>query len=203
MYSWTDWVCSRLGLDWVLNRLFAKPRPETSYNVDKKPWHVYARVGWVFVTCPDNSWKTFLIWRLWIGCFSHRRTELVHDLACLVPFGTADLDRSCRACQQNKEDAFALIRHHHQRHPSFSYCLNIMDDTFQFIIESPQHSQGHKKRPRLVTSCDNWYACTRFSPPFSKPFFQQSSQEDQVSTTFSWNKMWSLQSCQNSLSVPG
>ncbi|KAF7315257.1 Zn(2)-C6 fungal-type domain-containing protein [Mycena indigotica] len=30
-----------------------------------------------------------------------------------------------------------------------------MDDGFQFIIESPQHSQGHKKRPRLVTSCDN------------------------------------------------
>ncbi|KAF8995469.1 hypothetical protein BDQ17DRAFT_1392227 [Cyathus striatus] len=30
-----------------------------------------------------------------------------------------------------------------------------MEDSFQFIIESPQHSQGHKKRPRLVTSCDN------------------------------------------------
>ncbi|PPQ98406.1 hypothetical protein CVT24_004085 [Panaeolus cyanescens] len=30
-----------------------------------------------------------------------------------------------------------------------------MDDTFQFIIESPQHATGHKKRPRLVTSCDN------------------------------------------------
>jgi len=30
-----------------------------------------------------------------------------------------------------------------------------MDDSFQFIIESPQNSQGHKKRPRLVTSCDN------------------------------------------------
>ncbi|KAG8213557.1 hypothetical protein J3R82DRAFT_10210 [Butyriboletus roseoflavus] len=26
---------------------------------------------------------------------------------------------------------------------------------FQFIIESPQESQSHKKRPRLVTSCDN------------------------------------------------
>lgn len=33
-----------------------------------------------------------------------------------------------------------------------------MDESFQFIIESPQHTQGHKKRPRLVTSCDNWYA---------------------------------------------
>lgn len=30
-----------------------------------------------------------------------------------------------------------------------------MDDSFQFIIESPQNNQGHKKRPRLVTSCDN------------------------------------------------
>lgn len=30
-----------------------------------------------------------------------------------------------------------------------------MDDSLQFIIESPQNAQGHKKRPRLVTSCDN------------------------------------------------
>ncbi|KAG7090944.1 hypothetical protein E1B28_010016 [Marasmius oreades] len=30
-----------------------------------------------------------------------------------------------------------------------------MEDSFQFIIESPQHATGHKKRPRLVTSCDN------------------------------------------------
>ncbi|KAI5890412.1 uncharacterized protein SCHCODRAFT_02631776 [Schizophyllum commune H4-8] len=30
-----------------------------------------------------------------------------------------------------------------------------MEDAFQFIIESPQTTTGHKKRPRLVTSCDN------------------------------------------------
>jgi hypothetical protein len=30
-------------------------------------------------------------------------------------------------------------------------------DGFQFILESPQATQSHKKRPRLVTSCDNWY----------------------------------------------
>ena len=42
-----------------------------------------------------------------------------------------------------------------------------MDD-FQFIIESPQHNQGHKKRPRLVTSCDNWYApYIHQIPPYS------------------------------------
>jgi len=29
-----------------------------------------------------------------------------------------------------------------------------MDD-FQFVFESPQAAQNHKKRPRLVTSCDN------------------------------------------------
>ncbi|KIY43304.1 hypothetical protein FISHEDRAFT_78648 [Fistulina hepatica ATCC 64428] len=29
-----------------------------------------------------------------------------------------------------------------------------MDDSIQFIIEEPQHTVGHKKRPRLVTSCD-------------------------------------------------
>lgn len=28
-------------------------------------------------------------------------------------------------------------------------------DALQFIIESPHESQGHRKRPRLVTSCDN------------------------------------------------
>ncbi|KAG6821021.1 hypothetical protein H0H93_007911 [Arthromyces matolae] len=30
-----------------------------------------------------------------------------------------------------------------------------MEDSFQFIIESPQHNTGHKKRPRLVTSCSS------------------------------------------------
>lgn len=29
-------------------------------------------------------------------------------------------------------------------------------DGLQIIIESPQDTQSHKKRPRLVTSCDNW-----------------------------------------------
>ncbi|KAK7438096.1 hypothetical protein VKT23_018262 [Stygiomarasmius scandens] len=28
-------------------------------------------------------------------------------------------------------------------------------DSFRFIIEFPQHTQEHKKRPHLVTSCDN------------------------------------------------
>ncbi len=31
-----------------------------------------------------------------------------------------------------------------------------MDD-IKFVHESPQLVQGQKKRPRLVTSCDNWY----------------------------------------------
>ncbi|KAJ7328255.1 hypothetical protein DFH08DRAFT_815762 [Mycena albidolilacea] len=31
-----------------------------------------------------------------------------------------------------------------------------MDGSFQFFIESPQNAQGHKRSPRLVTSCDNW-----------------------------------------------
>lgn len=31
-----------------------------------------------------------------------------------------------------------------------------MDD-IQFVLEAPHLTQGHKKRPRLVTSCDNWY----------------------------------------------
>ncbi|KAF9564764.1 hypothetical protein CPC08DRAFT_630818 [Agrocybe pediades] len=39
-----------------------------------------------------------------------------------------------------------------------------MEDSFQFIIESPQHAQGHKKRPRLVTSCDNWHKIKCLQP---------------------------------------
>jgi hypothetical protein len=31
----------------------------------------------------------------------------------------------------------------------------------QFIIESPQTTASHKKRPRLVTSCDSWYVSCR------------------------------------------
>ena len=29
-------------------------------------------------------------------------------------------------------------------------------DGLRFVLEAPQLSQTHKKRPRLVTSCDNW-----------------------------------------------
>ncbi|KAF8802784.1 hypothetical protein BYT27DRAFT_7111534 [Phlegmacium glaucopus] len=43
-----------------------------------------------------------------------------------------------------------------------------MDDSFQFIIESPQHSQSHKKHPRLVTSCGNWYIHLVCSLQFSR-----------------------------------
>ena len=32
-------------------------------------------------------------------------------------------------------------------------------DGLRFVLEAPQLSQTHKKRPRLVTSCDNW--CVR------------------------------------------
>jgi hypothetical protein len=30
-------------------------------------------------------------------------------------------------------------------------------DGLRFVLEAPQLSQTHKKRPRLVTSCDNWW----------------------------------------------
>lgn len=32
-----------------------------------------------------------------------------------------------------------------------------MHDSLQFILESPQDNLNARKRPRLVTSCDNWY----------------------------------------------
>ena len=31
-----------------------------------------------------------------------------------------------------------------------------MED-IRFVLEAPQNTRAHKKRPRLVTSCDNWY----------------------------------------------
>ena len=40
-------------------------------------------------------------------------------------------------------------------------------DGLRFVLEAPQLSQTHKKRPRLVTSCDNWCvarALTRSRP---------------------------------------
>jgi hypothetical protein len=52
-------------------------------------------------------------------------------------------------------------------------------DGLRFVLEAPQLSQTHKKRPRLVTSCDNWcVARSRLSlVEFAHPslrFFQHS-----------------------------
>jgi hypothetical protein len=57
-------------------------------------------------------------------------------------------------------------------------------DGLRFVLEAPQLSQTHKKRPRLVTSCDNWcvlahmsrYGMTRMLT--YRP--EQSSQKNQV-----------------------
>ena len=59
-----------------------------------------------------------------------------------------------------------------------------MDDV-QFIIESPQNNQGHKKRPRLVTSCDNWLAYSFPLYPFPLLTHIQPIEEDKMSTTIS------------------
>jgi hypothetical protein len=55
-------------------------------------------------------------------------------------------------------------------------------DGFQFIIESPQQSRGQRKRPRLVTSCDNWYtsAIPYRGATALTTFVPQSRQEDKV-----------------------
>ena len=44
-------------------------------------------------------------------------------------------------------------------------------DSLRFVLEAPQLSQTHKKRPRLVTSCDNW-SVTR---PVSLSLFRATS----------------------------
>lgn len=55
-----------------------------------------------------------------------------------------------------------------------------MED-IQFVLEAPHLTQGHKKRPRLVTSCDNWYVLSSSSPaPGLTP--RQPSQEGQMHT---------------------
>ena len=45
--------------------------------------------------------------------------------------------------------------------PLVGYYFTMPDDSgFRFVLESPHVNRAQKKRPRLVTSCDNWY-----SPP--------------------------------------
>lgn len=56
-------------------------------------------------------------------------------------------------------------------------------DGLRFVLEAPQLSQTHKKRPRLVTSCDNWCVARSSHPlvliahPNPSP---QSSEENKV-----------------------
>ncbi len=55
-------------------------------------------------------------------------------------------------------------------------------DGLRFVLEAPQLSQTHKKRPRLVTSCDNW-CVARSSLPLVKLLIllqTQPSEENQV-----------------------
>jgi hypothetical protein len=46
-------------------------------------------------------------------------------------------------------------------------------DGFQFIIESP-HQSRHRKRPRLVTSCDNWQVFSPCVSPLCTEFYPNS-----------------------------
>lgn len=32
-----------------------------------------------------------------------------------------------------------------------------MPEDIRFVLEAPNANRNQKKRPRLVTSCDNWY----------------------------------------------
>ena len=34
-----------------------------------------------------------------------------------------------------------------------------MPEHIRFVLEAPHVNRTQKKRPRLVTSCDNWYFC--------------------------------------------
>ena len=88
-------------------------------------------------------------------------------------------------------------------------------DGLRFVLEAPQLSQTHKKRPRLVTSCDNWcvllphlelvleiahpslFFCYLSPTPSSQP-----SEENQVCPGQVPTPLRSLRGWQNSLSVP-
>lgn len=76
-------------------------------------------------------------------------------------------------------------------------------DGLRFVLEAPQLSQTHKKRPRLVTSCDNWsvarssLALVRFAhPPLRQP-----SEENQVCSDQVTAPLRSLRGRQYSLPV--
>ena len=78
---------------------------------------------------------------------------------------------ACHFLLNLKSDAYAVSDLHHSKPRHFSiiksdskrsYVPHFPMDGFQFVFESPQAAQNHKKRPRLVTSCDNWYD---FTPP--------------------------------------
>ena len=64
------------------------------------------------------------------------------------------------------------------------YPPNTPMDGFQFVFESPQATQNHKKRPRLVTSCDNWYDSSSSSSTLltlsGPPFLGQPPQKNQM-----------------------
>jgi len=71
---------------------------------------------------------------------------------------------ACHFLLNLKSDAYAVSDLHHSKPRHFtiiksgskrSYVPHFPMDGFQFVFESPQAAQNHKKRPRLVTSCDN------------------------------------------------
>jgi hypothetical protein len=81
-------------------------------------------------------------------------------------------------------------------------------DGLRFVLEAPQLSQTHKKRPRLVTSCDNWCvarSCLALVELLIHPFPSsntQPSEENQVCPDQVPTPLRSLRGWQHPLPVP-
>ena len=96
--------------------------------------------------------------------------------------------------------AFPNIRPHLPASPTItvSFILTTLMGVLRFVIEAPQLSQTPKKRPRKVTSCDNWCvarSCLALvdcsSVPFASPNTQP-SEENQVCPGQFPAPLWSL-----------
>ena len=78
-------------------------------------------------------------------------------------------------------------------------------DGLRFVLEAPQLSQTHKKRPRLVTSCDNWSVARSSASavePLTHPPRTQSPEEDQVCPGQVPGSLRGLRGRQHPLPVP-
>ena len=74
-----------------------------------------------------------------------------------VRWGSSSFDQYMkRRLNTHSDHASSQYTSAHPSIPSSHFAITVIMDSLRFVLEAPQLSQTHKKRPRLVTSCDNW-----------------------------------------------